>query len=323
MKILPENAVQWGFSSEDISTLEELSRARISFLTEKDSRGRLLSAILNKYSSLSAGFTDFSSGVVRIGSEDELNGSGRILLDESLHSLQPWRKGPFNIFGISIDSEWRSDLKWNRFIDFIRPLKNRHILDIGSSNGYYMFRMAHHEPSMVMGIEPYSCFFFQFMLLNSFAGIKNIFTVPLRFEDTISIKKKFNTAFCMGILYHRRSPIDFLMQIRNMLTSDGELVLETLIIEEESHIALIPEDRYAKMPNIYFIPTINVLMSWLKYSGFRDSFCADISATTTDEQRKTPWVNTESLSDFLDSTDNTKTVEGYPAPVRAVIIAHP
>ena len=127
----------------------------------------------------------------------------------------------------------------------------------------------------------------------------------------------------MGILYHRRAPIDFLMQIRNMLTSDGELVLETLVIEDEEHIALVPDDRYAKMPNVYFIPAINVILSWLKHSGFKQSYCADVSRTTFNEQRKTPWVNTESLSDFLDSSDNTKTVEGYPAPVRAVIIARP
>ena len=100
--------------------------------------------------------------------------------------MQPWRKGPFDIFGIYIDSEWRSDIKWDRVIRHLKPLKKRHVLDIGSSNGYYMFRMLQHEPAMVMGIEPYANFYFQFMLLNSIAGIKNIFTLPLRFEDTVS-----------------------------------------------------------------------------------------------------------------------------------------
>ena len=323
MKVLPENAGQWGFSPDDISTIEESAAAKIRFLTETDTKGKSLSSIVKKYSSLSATFTDFSSGTVKIGADNGLAGDERLRLKESLLTMWPWRKGPFNIFGIDIDSEWRSDFKWDRFINYIKPLKNRHILDIGSSNGYYMFRMAHYDPAIVMGIEPYASFYFQFMLLNSIAGMKNIFTLPLRFEDIISVRKKFNTIFCMGILYHRRSPIDFLMQIRNMLTSDGELVLETLIIEDEGHITLVPEDRYAKMPNVYFIPTINVIQSWLKYSGFKQSFCADVSGTTLNEQRKTPWVNTESLSDFLDSSDNTKTIEGYPAPVRAVIIAHP
>lgn len=323
MRILPADAEQWGFSREDISLLEELSASKYTFLKESDTKGRQLSALINGYNSLRATFKDFSSGTVKIGINNELNDDERLRLKESLLSMQPWRKGPFDIFGIYIDSEWKSDLKWDRVINYIKPLKKRHVLDIGSSSGYYMFRMAHHEPAMVMGIEPYATFYFQFILLNSIAGIENIFTLPLRFEDIVPVRKKFNTVFCMGILYHRRSPVDFLMQIRNMLTSDGELVLETLIIEGEENIALVPDDRYAKMPNIYFIPTIGVIFSWLKHSGFKDSFCADISRTTAGEQRRTEWVNTESLPDFLDSSDNFKTVEGYPAPVRAVFIARP
>lgn len=184
-----------------------------------------------------------------------------------------------------------------------------------------MFRMMEYNPSMVMGIEPYTNFYYQFMMLNSMAGINNIFTLPLRFEDVTSLDKKFDTIFCMGILYHRRSPVDFLTQIRKMLTGDGEVVLETLIIEGETHTALIPEDRYAKMPNVYFIPSIPVLASWLKKAGFRDIRCVDISATTAEEQRKTEWINTETLADFLKPDDNSRTIEGYPAPVRAVFIA--
>jgi len=127
----------------------------------------------------------------------------------------------------------------------------------------------------------------------------------------------------MGILYHRRSPVDFLMQIKKMLTGDGELVLETLIIEGSTHTALIPEERYAKMPNVYFIPAIPVLFSWLKKAGFKNIHCADISPTTDKEQRRTEWINTETLADFLDPADCSKTIEGYPAPVRAVVICEP
>ena len=127
----------------------------------------------------------------------------------------------------------------------------------------------------------------------------------------------------MGILYHRKSPIEFLSQIKKMLTADGELVLETLIIEGDSHLALVPEERYAKMPNVYFIPTVPVLITWLKNAGFKNIRCVDISPTDINEQRKTEWINTETLSDFLNPADNTKTIENYPAPVRAVIIAEP
>ncbi len=48
---------------------------------------------------------------------------------------------------------------------------------------------------------------------------------------------------------------------------------------------------------------------------------ADVCVTTTEEQRRTEWMVTESLADFLDPNDRSKTVEGYPAPQRAVLIA--
>ncbi len=321
MKIMPSCTNELGFSDKDISHLETISGSRISYLSKTDNKGKLFSAVVNKYSSLKASYTGFTSSVVKIGNPEEIDDNLRTELRNSLLTMWPWRKGPFEIFGIYIDSEWRSNLKWDRVISSIKSPEGRHILDIGSSNGYYMFRMMEYNPSMVMGIEPYTNFYYQFMMLNSMAGINNIFTLPLRFEDVTSLDKKFDTIFCMGILYHRRSPVDFLTQIRKMLTGDGEVVLETLIIEGETHTALIPEDRYAKMPNVYFIPSIPVLASWLKKAGFRDIRCVDISATTAEEQRKTEWINTETLADFLKPDDNSRTIEGYPAPVRAVFIA--
>lgn len=42
---------------------------------------------------------------------------------------------------------------------------------------------------------------------------------------------------------------------------------------------------------------------------------------STDDQRKTDWIDTESLTDVLDPDDPQKTVEDYPAPVRAIIVA--
>jgi tRNA (mo5U34)-methyltransferase len=276
---------------------------------------------VKEYSHLKSGSCDFTAPAVKIGSPDEIDDNLRAEMRESLLSMSPWRKGPFDVFGIKIDCEWRSDLKWDRVIGHLKPLTKRHILDIGSSNGYYMYRMLEHNPAMVMGIDPYTNFYYQFMMLNSIADIKNIFTLPLKFEDTVTLTKKFNTIFCMGILYHRKSPIEFLSQIKKMLTADGELVLETLIIEGDSHTALVPEERYAKMPNVYFIPTVPVLFTWLKSAGFKNIKCVDVSVTTIEEQRKTEWINTETLADFLDPADSSKTIEGYPAPVRAVVIA--
>lgn len=320
MNLFPENPGRWGFTPSDIEKLKRITDDKFTFLTQRDAKGRELYSLIQKLSGFSASSIDCASDYVTIGRVDDADGD----IDgvrQTLLSMWPWRKGPFRIFGIDIETEWRSDLKWNRVIPHLKALEGKHILDIGSSNGYYMFRMAEHKPAVVMGIEPYTNFYIQFMLLNSLARIENIFTLPLRFEEMAGITKKFNTVFCMGILYHRRSPIDFLREIFSMMTSEGELVLETLIIEGEEHISLVPEERYAKMPNVYFIPTVPVLLSWLKKAGFRNSRCVDITPTDFTEQRRTEWVNTESLSDFLDPDDSSKTVEGYPAPVRAVIIA--
>lgn len=321
MNLFPENPGAWGFSASDIAQLKAITEERIKFLTEKDAKGRELYSLVQKCSDLTASSPDCSVDYVSIGASGEIGDVRTSELRKTLLSMWPWRKGPFRLYGIDIETEWRSDLKWNRVIPHLKPLNGRHILDIGSSNGYYMFRMTEHNPAVVMGIEPYTNFYMQFLLLNSIAKIDNIFTLPLRFEEMIGITKKFNTVFCMGILYHRRSPIDFLREIFSMMTADGELVLETLIIEGEEHISLVPEERYAKMPNVYFIPTVPVLLSWLRKAGFRNPRCVDITRTDFSEQRRTEWVNTESLADFLDPADRSKTVEGYPAPVRCVIIA--
>ncbi|MCK5863518.1 MAG: DUF1698 domain-containing protein, partial [Marinobacter adhaerens] len=47
----------------------------------------------------------------------------------------------------------------------------------------------------------------------------------------------------------------------------------------------------------------------------------DVTPTTTDEQRSTDWMRFNSLQDFLDPNDPSKTVEGYPGPLRATVIA--
>lgn len=259
----------------------------------------------------------------RVAVKSELSISDRTAMElkSNLMELAPWRKGPFDLFGVKIDSEWQSWIKWNRFIDKIEPLENRKILDIGSSNGYYMFRMAAHNPKMVLGVEPQHAFYFQYLALQKYLNIENIFCLPIAFDDLPKLTNYFNTVFCMGVIYHRRSPLDMLKKINEMMRSGGELIIETLIIESDEHICLFPVDRYAKMRNIFFIPTVKVMESWLKRVGFCNIKTLDISKTDHQEQRKTEWIETESLTDFLDSKNPSKTVEGYPAPVRAIFSA--
>ena len=126
----------------------------------------------------------------------------------------------------------------------------------------------------------------------------------------------------MGVLYHRRSPLDHLYELRACLRAGGELVLETLVIEGGEGQVLMPEQRYAKMRNTWFIPSVETMCLWLRRCGFKQVRCVDTVVTTLAEQRQTDWMHFESLADFLDPDDRSKTIEGYPAPVRAIFIAN-
>ena len=265
---------------------------------------------------------DLDQDIIRIGRPGDMDEETRNQFHDLLKKAHPWRKGPFDLFGIHIDTEWQSYIKWNRLKNRIAPLSGRRILDIGSSSGYYMFRMVPQNPHLILGVEPYIRFYAQYRILQNYIAAKNVCTIPAKLEELPRIKAYFHTVFCMGILYHRKSPIETLESIHHMMQKNGELILETLIIQGNDYLILAPEDRYAKMRNVYFIPTVNCLTAWLRRAGFDHIRCVDISPTTETEQRKTEWVNTESLSDFLDPDDLTRTVEGYPAPVRAILIAN-
>jgi tRNA (mo5U34)-methyltransferase len=267
-------------------------------------------------------FIDLEGRAVTIGDKDDITPEEYRLLEECLTQLCPWRKGPFNLFGIKIDSEWQSWMKWERIKNYIGNLKGRKILDIGSSNGYYMFKMAGCDPLMVLGLEPQSSFYFQYLVLQKFLNQDNVFCLPVPHDQLPKMDRYFDTVFCMGVLYHRKSPIRMLKDICDSMRPGGELVLENLIIDSKLNICLFPKDRYAKMRNVFFIPDLLAIESWLLRAGFTNIRCVDITKTSLEEQRKTRWIQTETLKDFLDPDNPDKTVEGYPAPVRAVFIAN-
>jgi tRNA (mo5U34)-methyltransferase len=192
---------------------------------------------------------------------------------------------------------------------------------VGSSNGYYLYRMAPEQPRLILGIEPYRLSYFQFLALRHFIDPPGLYNLPLKLEALPAMPRWFDTLLCMGILYHRRSPLETLSRLGDLLARNGQLVLETLIIRGDGSQALFPGQRYACMRNVYFIPTVACLENWLARSGFVDIRCVDVTATTLREQRKTEWVDSDSLDRFLDPADPGRTVEGYPAPVRAVVVA--
>ena len=243
-------------------------------------------------------------------------------LESGLKQLHPWRKGPYEIHGVRIDSEWRSDWKWRRLQGEISPLRGRLVLDVGCGNGYHCWRSAGAGAALVIGIDPTQLFLAQFLALKRYLGNQlPVHLLPLAIEDVPPALRAFDTVFSMGVLYHRRSPLDHLLELRDCLRPGGELVLETLVIEGAVGCVLLPSGRYAKMRNVWFIPSPQTLSGWLQRCGFRDVRIVDVCTTTTDEQRATEWMKFESLADYLDPSDQSRTKEGHPAPRRAILTA--
>ena len=239
-----------------------------------------------------------------------------------LKQLMPWRKGPYHLFGIHVDCEWRSDFKWDRVLPHLAPLQGRTILDVGCGSGYHMWRMVGEGAKMVVGIDPTELFLCQFEAVRKLLNNdRRANLIPLGIEQMQPLAA-FDTVFSMGVLYHRKSPLDHLSQLKNQLVKGGELVLETLVVDGDVNTVLVPADRYAKMKNVYFIPSVAALINWLEKVGFTNVRCVDVATTTLEEQRKTDWLENESLIDFLDPNDHSKTIEGYQAPKRAVILAN-
>lgn len=239
----------------------------------------------------------------------------------ALMKLAPWRKGPFDIAGIFIDSEWRSFMKWNRIIDHISPLTDRKVLDVGCGNGYYGYRMLGAGAKCVVGVDPGELFCTQFAAINHFIKEEQLAVLPLTGEMIFANPYPFDTVFSMGVLSHRREPQDHLAGLFSCLRTGGELVLETLVIESDDAEVLIPQDRYANMRNVWKLPSVPHLSAQLTDAGFCEIRCVDVCKTTTDEQRSTDWMSSYSLENGLDPNDHSRTLEGHPAPVRCVLVA--
>ncbi|NOX15629.1 MAG: tRNA 5-methoxyuridine(34)/uridine 5-oxyacetic acid(34) synthase CmoB [Epsilonproteobacteria bacterium] len=231
--------------------------------------------------------------------------------------LRPWRKGPFKLFDTFIDSEWKSYIKYNLLEPHFN-LKDKCVADIGCNNGYYLFRMLKHEPKKLVGFDPSIHYKTQFDFINHFINSPIKFEL-LGIEHLPYFENKFDFIFCLGVLYHRSDPVNSLKALYSGLNNNGELILDTFMIDGDGEFALTPHDRYSKIPNIYFIPTINALKNWCQRAKFKDFEVLEIKKTDIKEQRKTQWIQGESLENFLDPNDNTLTIEGYPAPKRVYI----
>lgn len=267
------------------------------------------------------GDVDLQNGV-RIGGPHELGIVDRQRLVEQLKLLHPWRKGPYELYGIDLDTEWRSDWKWDRLKDQIEPLRNRMVLDVGCGNGYHCWRMLGAGARLVIGIDPTLLSVMQFEAIRKLHGEAPVYVLPIGIDEVPRDMRLFDTVFSMGVLYHRRSPIDHLLELKGCLRSGGQLVLETLIINGGSDKVLVPEKRYAQMRNVWFLPSCEAMVIWMQRCGYKNIRICDVTKTTINEQRSTEWMQFQSLSDFLDQQNSDLTCEGYPAPIRAIFVGN-
>jgi tRNA (mo5U34)-methyltransferase len=235
--------------------------------------------------------------------------------------LKNWKKGPFQLGETFLDAEWRCDLKWQRLQKTLPSLKDQTVLDIGCNNGYYMYRMLEAGADFVLGIDPTLLFKAQFDFLFKLSNEKQLAMELWGVEHLPLLPNCFDTIFSMGILYHHRSPLQQLIEVRESLVPGGLLVLETIGIEGEGPYSLTPEDRYAGMKNTYFLPTLDALKNWLHKARFTDIELVSDQWQGVEEQRSTEWTSEVSYQDFLDPQDKNKTREGHPAPKRFILFA--
>ena len=240
-------------------------------------------------------------------------------IKETALLMKPWRKGPFQFNTFFIDSEWQSQIKYNLLEPHFN-LKDKIVGDIGCNNGYYLFRMLSQEPKKLIGFDPSAIYYSQFQFINHFIQSDIVYEL-LGVEHVEFYEHKFDTLFCLGVLYHRSDPVMMLKSLFKGLNKGGELILDTFMIDGEEEMCLTPKDRYSKIPNIYFVPTVPALINWCHRAGFASVEILETMKTEPNEQRKTEWIDTQSLEDFLDPNDPEKTIEGYPAPKRVYIKA--
>lgn len=278
-------------------------------------------ASLAKLPAVTTQHLDFTTGV-HIGQPEDCDETTRATIRSVLEELIPWRKGPYYVHGIHIDTEWRSDWKWDRVLPHLAPLKDRLVLDVGCGNGYHCWRILGAGAKRVIGIDPSPRFIVQFHMIKHFAGPHHpVDVLPLGIEHLPEKLQAFDTVFSMGVFYHRRSPMDHLLELKNTLRPGGQLVLETLVIEGELGDVLVPEGRYGMMNNVWFLPSCDTMISWLRKMGFHNPRVVDVCPTTTEEQRSTEWMRFHSLPEFLHPENPALTIEGHPAPIRAVFVA--
>jgi tRNA (mo5U34)-methyltransferase len=236
----------------------------------------------------------------------------------ALRALMPWRKGPWTFGDLDIETEWRSDWKWERLQPHFTAIQGTRILDVGCGNGYFGWQMLKAGARSVIGIDPTLLYCMQHLAAVKLLGTANNWVLPLTLESSPHIAC-FDGVLSMGVLYHRKDPLDHIRELAACCAPGGTVIVESLIVAGDT--SLIPPGRYARMRNISVIPCVVDVQRWMRSAGLIDPRVVDITPTTVQEQRSTSWMTFESLPEALDPFDPAHTIEGHPAPVRAIFIA--
>jgi tRNA (mo5U34)-methyltransferase len=262
------------------------------------------------------GVWTWDKGYPVVAPHTELSNDRLRAIGEAARLLIPWRSGPFGLPGCTIDAEWISPLRWR----LLEPhLEGDRLLDVGSGNGFFTVQALSRGLSLGVALDPVDRCCFQFELLTALAPAPELRFVPLSSDHLPEMEERFDTALCLGVLYHHRDPVRLLAQIRDRLVPGGVLIAESITIPGNEPLHLGWGERYTKMRNVAWIPTCGLLERWLEEAGFVEIALVESHRTTTAEQRRTSFAPYESLADFLDPLDPTSTVEGYPAPWRTII----
>jgi len=235
-------------------------------------------------------------------------------------NLCPWRKGPFNIFGLEVDAEWRCENKWDRIKDYLPQKKNMRVADLGCSNGYYSYKLLNLEPEIVVGLDKTPLYIIQFLATKYYASkAQEIIVVPCSAEEFSQEKIDFDLLLSMGILYHAKKPEEHISTLNKLLTKNGFLILETIISLTQDNINIKKGETFAGMRNIGTIFTKNNLIKLMNIHGFKNIECVNEHFTNTSEQRATRWIQGKSFKDFV--RPDGRTIEGFPPVCRAIFIA--